>query len=46
MPLPDRQKIKRALLNTLKDGQEHRSGEIEARLISHFELTAEDLSEV
>jgi hypothetical protein len=46
MPLPDRQKIKRALLNTLKDGQVHRSGEIEARLISHFGLTAEDLSEV
>ena len=44
--LPDRQTIKIALLNVLKDGQIRRSDEIEARLISHFGLTAEDLAEV
>lgn len=44
MSLPDRETIKIALLNYLKDGQIHRSDEIENRLISHFGLTAEDLS--
>ncbi len=46
MPLPDRQTIKLALLNHLKDGQVHRSGEIEDKLVSHFGLTAEDLAEI
>jgi hypothetical protein len=46
MPLPDRPTIKIALLNCLKDGQVHRSDEIENRLIGHFEVTAEDLTEV
>jgi restriction endonuclease Mrr len=46
MPLPDRQTIKIALLNHLKDGQVHRSDEIEPRLISHFGLSAEDLAEI
>jgi Mrr N-terminal domain/Endonuclease NucS len=45
MALPDRQTIKKALLTLLADGQAHRSDEIEERLISHFELTAEDLAE-
>ena len=46
MPLPDRQTIKIALLNHLQDAQVHGSNEIERGLISHFELTAEDLAEV
>jgi hypothetical protein len=46
MPLPDRRTIKIALLSQLKDGQVHRSGEIEDRLISHFGLSAEALAEL
>jgi hypothetical protein len=46
MPLPDRQTIKIALLDHLKDGQVHRSDEIENWLISYFGLTAGDLAEV
>jgi hypothetical protein len=36
LPLPDRQTIKRALLNRLIDGQVHHSDEIEDWLISRF----------
>jgi hypothetical protein len=46
MSLPDRQTIKIALLDYLRDGQVHRSSEIEDWLVSHFGLTAEDLAEV
>jgi hypothetical protein len=45
-PLPDRQAIKAALLNHLKDGQVHPSDDIDNALISHFRLTAEDLAEI
>jgi hypothetical protein len=46
MPLPDRRTITLALLNHLKDGEVHRSDEIEDGLIKQFGLSAEDLTEV